>query len=297
MLSTFMEKHRLPQDFQHTVENSYMLLAEDIYSQHQKADSPLFVGINGSQGSGKSTLSAYIGEFLSSKYQLNVVVMSLDDFYLSSKQRKELANTVHPLLATRGVPGTHNVELLNQVLEQLSISSPQQFSKVSIPKFDKSTDEPFPLNEWNVVEKPADIVILEGWCWGVPAQPTEQLSRPINELEQFKDIEGTWRTYVNQQLKDFYEPLYQKMNYWVALQAPSFDCVYHWRVEQEEKLKLQTCTTAKTKIMDPDQLMSFVQFFQRLTVHGISTIPELANAILYLDSGRTINNLVFKSHV
>ena len=47
---------------------------------------------------------------------LRAAILSLDDIYLSGADRLQRANTIHPLLATRGVPGTHDVGLGLQLL-------------------------------------------------------------------------------------------------------------------------------------------------------------------------------------
>lgn len=218
--------------------------------------------------------------------------MSLDDFYLPSAKRKKLAEEVHPLLATRGVPGTHDIEALNNVLTKLANNE----VGFSIPKFNKGTDEPCKESTWYKVDKPVDIVLLEGWCWGTMPQTTEQLKLPVNELEFHKDSDAVWRNYVNEQLIEKYQPLYKKMNYWLVLQAPSFDCVYKWRLEQEEKLKarMSNLSEAQSKIMNPEQILNFTQYFQRLSVQGINTLSQSADAVLYLDNNRTITKMVLK---
>lgn len=290
MLSAFINKHRLPKEFKQTVQKSYLPIAEQIIEGFKKNGAPYFVGINGCQGSGKSTLTDFIGNFLNEEYNLNVVVMSLDDFYLDSKKRKALAKNVHPLLATRGVPGTHDTDLLKDTINKLQ----NQETNFAIPKFNKATDEPFPKSEWQVIEQPADIIILEGWCWGVSAQTNDQLKSPINELELQDDNDGKWRTYVNQQLKQYYQPLYHLINYWLVLQAPSFDCVYRWRLEQERKLALKVIEPQQSKIMNSEQIFDFVQYFQRLSVHAANTLSRSANATLFLDKDRRITNMAFK---
>ena len=70
----------------------------------------LVVGLTGSQGSGKSTLAARLPPLLAAR-NLRAAVLSLDDLYLPKAERQRLAREVHPLLATRGVPGTHEVAL------------------------------------------------------------------------------------------------------------------------------------------------------------------------------------------
>ncbi|MEI6895086.1 MAG: kinase [Colwellia sp.] len=291
MLSNFIEQHKLPDKFRLTVKNFYQPLADRIFSQFNKNDKAFFVGINGCQGSGKSTLTDYVAEYLMSKYHLNVVIMSLDDFYLPSESRKQLAREIHPLLATRGVPGTHDMPALNRVLTLLT----EQKTGFSIPRFNKATDEPFAQDQWTSIEKPIDIILLEGWCWGVQSQTDAQLQAPINELESQHDASGKWRNYVNQQLKVAYEPLYKIMDFWLALQAPSFDCIYKWRLEQEQKLKDRNVGLSDSKIMSPEQVLNFTQYFQRLSVQGCNTIANSADIIFLLDSSRNITNAPLKA--
>jgi len=291
MINAFIEEHQLPDAFNQLVEQFYQPLAQRIHAQFQQGNKPLFVGINGCQGSGKSTLSAYIAQYLSNAYALKVVVMSLDDFYFSKNDRNTLAETMHPLFKTRGVPGTHNIQLLTQVLIQLKEKS----HPISIPKFNKATDELYPETNWQCIDQPADIVILEGWCWGVPAQEETQLQAAINSLEQQNDSRGLWRGYVNQQLKEHYQPLYQLFDHWVALQAPSFDYVYRWRLEQEQKLEQKLASLGNTSqpsaLMSEKQVFDFIQHFQRLTEHGLDTLPLFSDTTFILDKQRNIKSV------
>ncbi|GHE97391.1 kinase [Thalassotalea profundi] len=284
MLATFIEQHHLPDTFEQTINRYYQPIAEQLLFEYQNSMKPLFVGINGCQGSGKSTFAAYLAEYLGETKSLNVVVMSLDDFYLSSSQRQQLAQSIHPLLSTRGVPGTHDSEAMADIFRKFTSKT----SGFLIPRFNKAMDEPYEKSLWQQISQPVDIVLFEGWCWGVEAQSTSQLNTPINTLEKTHDPEGIWRNYVNQQLKDHYQPLYQYMNYWLVLQAPSFDCVYQWRLEQEEKLAKKTKLSATNKVMTPEQVFEFIQYFQRLTEHGIATLGQSADGVLVLDSKRNI---------
>lgn len=293
MLSTFVKQHRLPEEFKRTVEQYYQPLADQIFSRFSQKNKAYFVGINGCQGSGKSTLTDFIARYLTTQYQLKVVVMSLDDFYLTREKRQRLAEKIHPLLSTRGVPGTHDVVALNHILTQLQ----EKKTGFSMRKFNKATDEPFPKKQWTIIEKPADIILLEGWCWGVKPQTAEQLKAPINELECQYDSTGAWRNYVNEQLKNAYEPLYEKMDFWLALQAPSFDCVYKWRLEQEQKLKDKNMNLRHSKIMSAAEILNFTQYFQRLSVQGCNTISQSADAIFYLDDHRHITDMFIAERV
>ncbi|TWX64771.1 kinase [Colwellia demingiae] len=284
MLSDFIKQHKLPEEFRLTVKEHYKPLADRIVNLFNKKNNTYFVGVNGCQGSGKSTLTDFISEYLMAQYQLNVVVMSLDDFYLSSENRNQLADKIHPLLATRGVPGTHDMAALDHIITQLS----EHRTGFTIPKFNKATDEPFPQSQWTLIEKPVDIILLEGWCWGVPPQTDEQLQIPVNELELEHDITGEWRNYVNQQLKIAYQPLYKKMDFWLALQAPSFDCVYQWRLEQEQKLQDKNIDLSGSKVMSPAEVLNFTQYFQRLSLHGENTLSKFADTVFHLDNDRHI---------
>jgi D-glycerate 3-kinase len=293
MLSTFIEQHNLPEDFKLTVAEYYKPLADQLYRRFTETNDAFFVGINGCQGSGKSTLTDFMSTYLATEYQLNVVVMSLDDFYYSSKKRNAFALDIHPLLATRGVPGTHDIVKLGHVLTQLK----DKKTGFSIPKFNKATDEPFSEVEWDKIQKPADIIIVEGWCWGVNSQTPEQLKAPINELEHQHDKTGVWRNYVNQQLKLAYIPLYKKMDFWLALQAPSLDCVYQWRLEQEQKLKNRNIGLENSKIMSPAEILNFTQYFQRLSVQGCTTFSRSSDAIFYLDYDRKIKEMSMRDSI
>lgn len=268
-------------------------MAEKIRAQHAEKSAPLFVGVNGCQGSGKSTLSDFIADYLTHTHNLNVVAISLDDFYLSREKRANLAQIIHPLFSTRGVPGTHNTALLEQVL----IHVKNRDTHFSLPAFDKATDNPLPEQQWSCVDKPIDILVFEGWCWGAPHQSSHQLEKPINDLERVQDPDLIWRHYVNSQLKCHFEPLYEYFDSWLLLQAPSFDCVFQWRLEQENKLKDKTKTLPQSKVMSENELRNFISYFQRLTMHAGETMTKSADTVFYLNEQREISHVVEKEQV
>ncbi|MFA3792316.1 kinase [Aliiglaciecola sp. SL4] len=291
LLEAFIEKHQLDTNFSDVALTWFIPLAEKLKLHHDSAERPIFIGINGCQGSGKSTLTELLLTYLTEVKQLKVINLSLDDFYFSKAYRHELADSIHPLLATRGVPGTHDTKLLNQVLLNLK----QQQTGFAIPRFNKATDDPFPKEEWPVIEQPVDIILMEGWCWGVTAQTNEQLSTPINTLESEEDSDGTWRTYVNQQLQTEYQNLYQLMDFWIMLKAPSFECVFDWRLQQEQKLiqKLATASDseAKSGIMSVNEIKRFIQHYQRLTEQSLATLKDSCDVVFDLDKHRKIINV------
>lgn len=259
-----------------------MLLAK------QKAHPGTFyIGVNGCQGSGKSTLSEFLAWFFAEQ-GVKVAVLSLDDFYLDQTARQSLASNVSPLLATRGVPGTHNTQLMTQVLKALSVSG-----ELSLPRFNKAQDNPFPEKHWPAFSAPAEVVLMEGWCWGVRAQTPLKLRYPVNALEAEQDPNLIWRNWVNEQLQNHYESLYDTMNFWVMLQAPSFDSVFNWRLEQEQKLaaklaETETETKTVNRVMSEAQVHSFIQFYQRLTEECLESLPEHCDVVFKLGINRQI---------
>jgi len=283
-LKEMLARHRLPDAYLECAQHWFDPLARQFAGQCEKqAGHPLLIGINGSQGSGKSTLSEYLRLVLQWDWGLRAVVLSLDDVYHTRAQRALLARQVHPLLATRGVPGTHDMELAGATLQKLL--QPAAAAEVRIPRFDKATDDRKPQAEWDTLITPVDVVILEGWCLGVPPQQESDLLEPVNELEAREDPQGIWRHYVNQAIARDYLPLYQQVQQWLMLRAPSFDCVFNWRMEQEAKL----VPTANTQgVMDAAQVARFIQYYQRLTEHGLQVMPALVHHLFQLDSQRQI---------
>mgnify|MGYP000356439707 CR=1 FL=1 len=293
-LKEFLSKHRLTPDYLSQAEYWFDPLLTYLAKHKNTAENkPLFIGINGCQGSGKSTLADYLATRLIHGYGLRAVSLSLDDFYLSQEERKQVSDKVHPLFASRGVPGTHNTEQIKRVLMQLK----NRQVGFQLPRFDKSTDNPYPKEEWPQIEQVPDIVIMEGWCWGVPAQSSKALQIPVNTLEANKDPDQTWRQHINQQLKQKYLPLYLLMDTWLMLKAPSFDCVYSWRQEQEEKLRAKLVKSDQTNVMSNSEIRNFILHFQRLTEHCLASLPETMDLVFELDNKRNIINCQQNSEI
>ena len=245
---------------------------------------PLLLGINGAQGTGKSTLSSLIVAVLEAQ-DYRVLSLSIDDFYLGREQRQQLADRIHPLLRTRGVPGTHDTRLLQRSLQRLEQAA--EGETVLIPRFDKARDDRHPQSDWQSMVLPVDLVILEGWFVGISAQPAAALQGPVNELEAACDAEGIWRRYVNNILQSEYQPLFRSLDRLVMLLAPSFDQVFHWRSTQEQKLRKKVGYEADG-LMDATQLRRFIQHFERLTRHGLDTLPQMADTVFELDTAQRV---------
>lgn len=281
-LTAFMERERLPAAMLDTIQNVHAPLAEHIAARAKGYAQPYLVGICGAQGSGKSTLTGVLYELLT-EAGLVTAVMSLDDFYLGRAARAQLARDVHPLLATRGVPGTHDVALCERTFDALRGSD-----SVPIPSFDKAIDDCRPAADWPRVEAPAAVIVFEGWCVGAQAQEESALREPVNELERRDDPDGIWRRYVNAQLATRYRSLFERIDELVLLQAPTFETVFEWRAEQEGKLRdrVERAGGDASKVMDEPALQRFIAHYERITRHIMREMPARADVLIELDANR-----------
>lgn len=230
----------------------------------------------GLQGTGKSTLAAQMVE-AAARRGLRAVALSIDDFYLDRPQRLALGERVHPLLATRGPPGTHEVPLACAVVDALRAGH-----RVALPRFDKIADVRLPRERWSEVEA-VDLVVFEGWFQKVPPQPPPELATPVNALERDEDAHGVWRAYCNQALARDYPPLWDRLDRLTFLQGPGFEVVSEWRWQQE--LTLQADNPGR-QVMTRPQVLRFIQLFERVSRHALRTLPALADSTLVLDARR-----------
>lgn len=236
------------------------------------------VGVNGAQGTGKSTFLALVSRMLKASHGLRVSGFSIDDLYRTRGEREVLASTVHPLLRTRGVPGTHDVELGHALLTGLSRSDS---AHVRIPVFDKATDDRAPEEAFLTVQTPLDVVIFEGWCVGAQAQLAAELEAPINDLEREEDPDGTFRRHVNDQLAGPYADLFARLDTLIMLKAPSMEAVRRFRMEQERALarKLQAQGLPDTT-MDEAAVTRFVSYFERITRGMLRDMKDRADILI-----------------
>ena len=241
-----------------------------------RASNERVFAIAGLQGTGKSTLSAQMAA-LAEQRGLRVVPLSIDDFYLGHDSRQRLARDVHPLCATRGVPGSQDVALACEVIDAL-----REGRRTALPRFDKIADDRLPESQWPVVEH-ADLVLLEGWFLKVPPQDPADLVDPLNALERNEDPDGTWRHWSNAALARDFPPLWARLPRLLFLQGPGFDVVPQWRWQQEQTLQAQH---PDRKAMSHAQVMRFVQFFERVSRQAMRTLPAIADRTIRLDAER-----------
>jgi D-glycerate 3-kinase len=250
------------------------LVVNELRAIHRQLGRPIVAGLCGAQGSGKSTMSARLARRLDAA-GMPTAVLSLDDFYLTRAERAAIGRTVHPLLETRGVPGTHDLALARSTIASL-VGEP---GLVAASRFDKTRDDRAEPAAWQVYKAPVAVVILEGWCVGARPMPDGDLVRPINELERDEDADGTWRRHVNAALRGGYHALFESLDLRILLRAPDFACVHGWRLEQE--MGLARVDSHSMPAMDASAVARFIAHYERITRWIITDEP----AELVIDVG------------
>ena len=267
--------------------NFYFPICEMIYKNHLKNKKTKIVGLTGGQGSRKSTISQILKIILKEKFNLCAVTLSIDDFYKTFKDRVKMSKKVSKLFMIRGVPGTHDTEMLFNCLNKLKKNS---FNQIFIPKFDKSLDDRCKKNKWIKISKKPDVVIFEGWCIGAKAQRKNSLIKPINPLERKEDQKQFWRKKVNNELKNRYKKVFNLIDTLVFLKVPSFKHVYKWRLLQENKLKK---TSSGKKIMSAKQVKKFIMFYERITRHMLKTLGPKSKVVINIDTNHLLKSIKF----
>lgn len=259
----------------------YLPLAAWLERARAKAGRAIVVGLTGGQGSGKSTVCMLLQEVLREGFGARAAVLSVDDLYLTHAERQRLGREVHPLLATRGPPGTHDPALGVAVIESLLSQGPEQ--RTALPSFDKATDDRRPRNAWPVHEGSADYVLFEGWCVGARPQSGAALSRPVNALERDEDAHGHWREAVNAALAGPYRPLFDRIDMQIMLRIDGMERVYEWRRLQEEKLRERVAREgtggSPVRVMSDAELDRFIAHYERITRHLLEEMPERADIV------------------
>ncbi len=240
---------------------------------------PARVALAGGQGAGKSTLARAIVAACA-YFDLRAVATSIDDFYRTRAARQRLGRDVHPLLATRGPPGTHDVGLCESVLDALG-----RAGEVAVPVFDKGVDDR--ADRARRVMGPADVALLEGWCVGARPQSADALREPVNGLEAEADADGRWRRHVNDALGGPYARLFAGFDCLIFLRVPSLAAVRRWRLDQE-------ADRPPDRRLDADEVERFVAHYERLTRWMQEDLPDRADVLVDLDETHRVRRTAFR---
>ncbi|MDF7801411.1 HAD-IIB family hydrolase [Pontiellaceae bacterium B1224] len=276
----FIVREKLPASYMGTARRFYGPLAQRIERLVQQLDHVPVIGINGGQGTGKSTCSALVAGVLKQR-GLRALVLSIDDLYFQKAVRGQLAEKVHPLLKTRGVPGTHEMDVFREIVA--AARGEHSVEDLLVPRFDKGSDDrsaegsPFPADG-------VDVILFEGWCIGASAQPFQSLEKACNDFELEQDADGRWRRFVNEQLAGPYAEAFGLVDYLVMLKPPCFEVIYEWRGEQEEKLRqrLKEQGRSDSEAMNEQELAFFISHYERLTRWMFEEMPDRADEVFLI---------------
>jgi D-glycerate 3-kinase len=270
---------------------SFLIPVSFWISKRASKKKPLMIGLAGGQGSGKTTISSILTLILQKYFKLKVFKVSIDDFYKTRKDRKLLSKTKHPLLMTRGVPGTHDIDLMLKFFKKVKSKN---FKNLEVPKFNKAIDDRCKKSLWYRLKSKPDVVIFEGWCVGARAQTNKQLKKTINSLERVYDQDIKWRSHVNSQLKTKYKTLFRQLDGLLYLKAKNFNILRNWRLKQERKLWVQTKNKKNLKIMSSGDVINFMQTYQRITQQMFKDAVKSSSVIMNLNSNHQIQSIKFK---
>ena len=259
-------------------------------SNRTNKSKPYLIGLAGGQGTGKTTISSILKIILTKYFKLNVFKISIDDLYKTQKDRIKLSKKIHPLLMTRGVPGTHDI---NFIFDLLKKTKSKRFNHQRLPKFNKAIDDRLKKKSWYLVKKVPDVIIFEGWCVGARAEQNTTLKKPINPLERTEDKNLGWRKYVNSQLQTKYKKLFSKLDCLIFLKAGNFKLLQSWRLKQEALLKLNSKNKANSKVMSKNEVLKFMQTYQRVTQNMFKFAPKYSSIVLNLNSNHQIKSIKY----
>ena len=277
-------------DKESSLKKFYIPISFWIEKKYKKKGKTLFLGFSGGQGSGKTTSVKILKIILKKFFKRKIHVSSIDDFYKTLKDRNKMSKNIHPLFKTRGVPGTHDINLVKKFFYFVKN---KRFKKIKLPKFDKSIDDRSKKKYWfNIKERP-EIVILEGWCVGAKPQSNFLIKKPVNLLEKYEDKDLTWRYYVNTKLKVEYKKLFSMIDNYIFMKIPNFKMVFKWRLLQENKLRKKS--HFKKKIMSYNEIKRFIMFYQRITLQMIKDLSKSASVVMLLNKNHKIKKVIFRT--
>ena len=268
----------------------YIPMSFWIERKYKKKGKTLFLGVSGGQGSGKTTVTGILKIILKKFFKRQIHVSSIDDFYKTLEERNKMSNKIHSLFKTRGVPGTHDINLVKKFFNFIK---KEKFRKIKLPKFEKARDDRLKKKYWHSLKKKPEIVILEGWCVGAKPQTNSLIRKPINILEKYEDRDLIWRKYVNEKLKKEYKKLFAMIDYLIFMKVPNFNMVFKWRLLQENKLRKKSYL--RTKVMSYNEIKRFIMFYQRITLQMIKDLSKSASVFMLLKKNHEIKKVLFKS--
>lgn len=219
--------------------------------QHFRAhlDRPLIQGVLGGQGTGKSTLVALLA-FILNQLGCSTCCLSLDDLYKPYAERQQIQQA-DPRLRWRGPPGTHDVQLGLQVLQQFRANH----LPVWVPRFDKSAHHGMGDRTTPEQITHADIVFFEGWFVGVRPIAPESFDAAPAPIDTAAD--RAFARDINARLHE-YLPLWEQLDRLIVLYPQDYRLSQQWRLQAEQQMKAMGRSG-----MSDEEVYQFVEYFWR----------------------------------
>ena len=195
------------------------------------------IGISALPGTGKTTLGKWL-ECTSLKLKFKISVISIDDFYLPSNEM-EIAIKNNPWNVSRGFPGSHSINLMNETLYKWKMDG-----QLNVPVFDKSLRNGLgDRSHWRE-EKP-DLLIIEGWFLGVKPLSLKLYNDdvvypPLNSYESF------YRRNIQENLKQYLD-IWNLLDQVWHLKPLKFEYMNKWKSIQEQNMFFKQGSSLKNK--------------------------------------------------
>ncbi|NJN84296.1 MAG: glycerate kinase, partial [Caldilineaceae bacterium] len=218
---------------------------------------PQIIGFLGGQGSGKTTLTTLL-KCLLELQDYRVLAWSIDDLYLPYGDRLQLQQQ-DPRLIWRGPPGTHDVALGLNVLNQFKRGQ----QPVAVPRFDKSCHDGAGDRMAFETVDPVDFVLFEGWCVGARPIAPCILDQPDLPAPIWTDADRTFAQDMNLALHE-YLPLWEQLDRLVVMQLQDYRWSQQWRQQAEQQMRAKGLAG-----MSDQAIQEFVEYFWK------SLHPEL----------------------
>ncbi len=230
------------------------------------AASTLVIGLLGGQGSGKTTLTMLMKCLLELQGD-RVLAWSLDDLYLPYHDRLAL-QAQDSRIIWRGPPGTHDVPLGVEILQQLKLGQ----YPVSVPRFDKSCHAGAGDRTGFEVLPPVDFVLFEGWCVGALPVPNEIFEQTSLPLPIQTTADRAFAQDMNRALQA-YIPLWNQLDHLIVMQLQDYRWSQQWRQQAEQQMRAQ----GLPGMSDP-AIQEFVEYFWKALHPEIFITPLTQDA-------------------
>ena len=240
-------------------------LLSQAYTFNKKYNERKIIGVSALPGTGKTTLGKWL-ESISSKFNFKIAVISIDDFYLPSEEM-ELAIKNNPWNVSRGFPGSHSIDLIQDKLLEWKVKG-----KLNVPVFDKSLRSGLGDRAYWREEFP-DVLIIEGWFLGVkPLAMDSMNSEEI--LPPLSSCESSYRVNIQKNLEQYLN-IWELLDQIWHLKPIKFEYMNLWKSIQEKQMLIKRGSALQDK-----KLFDFLRMLNVSIPH--SSFDEINSDVLLL---------------